>query len=262
MMFTDRYRLKTLYAIGLMLFNLLIGFSVNAGIWRDNFNEEKLSINGEKLSDAWKPLNDLAYWKVADGLLWGKEVLNQWRTDTVTGLEMTRFVDHREHFTITVPNLQVRHPGPPPIGVALGNRVPAKAESLHVYGFMTSIIAAYKINWREKPKPLFGGTKPFDWVPQHPGTIWKDTRMELGKMTIHFNRGQFQLFAAGEMRADFVDEHFDQIEQIAIVTTVSEGLSGSVSIDSFSFSSSSLAVSPQQKLATSWAKVKGGFSGR
>ncbi len=262
-MLTDRYHLKTLYAIGLMCFTLLVGFSVNAnaGVWQDDFNEEKLSINGEKLSDAWKPLNNLAYWKVADGLLWGKEILNQWRTYTRTGLELTRFVGHRKHFTITVTNLQVRHPGPPLIGIALGNRVPANAESFHVYEFMTSFIRAYKVNWHKKPKPS-DVAKPFDWIPQHPGTIWQDTRMELGQMTIRFNRGRFQLFADGEMRADFVDEHFDQIEQIAIVTSVSDSLSGSVSIDSFSFSSPSLAVSPQRKLATSWAKVKDSFSDR
>jgi hypothetical protein len=158
-------------------------------------------------------------------------------------------------------DLQVDDSGPE-IGFALGKRVPANAEAFHVYRFLTSEITASKINWREKPQQLLPPNDnwdptPFDWVPKHPKTVWPDTKQWLYEMTIRFNRGRFQFFANGELRADFVDEHFDRIELIAITSRV--GLPGSVSVESFSFSSPPLAVSPQRKLATSWAKVKGGF---
>ena len=48
-MFTNRHRLKNLYAV-LMCVTLLVGPSVNAGVWQDDFNEEKLSINGDSKS--------------------------------------------------------------------------------------------------------------------------------------------------------------------------------------------------------------------
>jgi hypothetical protein len=159
-------------------------------------------------------------------------------------------------------DLQVGVFAVPVIGFALGKRVPANAESFHVYQFLTSEITASKINWREKPKEQIPpndnwAPTPFDWIPKHPKTVWPDTKRWLYEMTISFNRGRFQFFANGELRADFVDEHFDRIELIAITSRV--GLPGSVSVESFSFSSPPLAVSPQRKLATSWAKVKGGF---
>ena len=98
---------------------------------------------------------------------------------------------------------------------------------------------------------------PFDWAPKHPKTVWPDTKRWLYEMTIRFNRGRFQFFANGELRADFVDGHFDRIELIAITSRI--GGVGGVSVEWFSFSSPPLAISPQGKLATSWARVKGGF---
>ena len=255
-MFTDRYRLKTLYAIGVLCATLLVSPSANAEVWRDDFD-------GERLSDAWKPLNDLGIWYVAYGFLLGRPA-NEWKVHPYNGLELTRFVDQREYFAITVTDLQVHTPTIPVIGFALGKRVPANDKSFHVYRFLTSEITASKINWREKPKPGDGPLidwvpTPFAWAPKHPETEWPDTRHWLYQMTIRFNRGRFQFFANGKLRADFVDEHFDRIELIAITSTANQGGVGGVSVEWFSFSSPPLAVSPPGKLATSWAKVKGGF---
>ena len=99
-MFTDRYRLKNLYAIGVLCATLLVGPSVNAGVWRDDFN-------GEKLSDAWKPLNDLGIWYVCHGFLLGLPAKKFGEVPPYNGLELTRFVDQREYFEITMIDLQV-----------------------------------------------------------------------------------------------------------------------------------------------------------
>ena len=78
---------------------------------------------------------------------------------------------------------------------------------------------------------------------------------ELTSMEIRFNRGHFQWFADGEKRADFEDPEFPSIEILGFVI-IGNGLqAGQAWVDSFEIKST-LAVSPQAKLATTWGHLK------
>ncbi len=218
--------------------------SAKADVWRDDFNDESLK--------GWTPTSEFFIWEVQDGGLHVKYVAPK-GGNPLEALELTAFPGPHQQFTITATNMKtIRSAG---FGIALGKRFPPPPEAPPVapwssfwYVFFTHSIYARIFEG--------GGSGPFNrWVPSHPGTIW-DTR-ELKEMKLSFNAGRFQMFANGELRADFVDDHFDQIERIGFVMWVSEeAIAPEGWADSFTISGPSLAVEPRGKLATTWGKLK------
>jgi len=177
---------------------LCLVVSTEADVWRDEFN------NGETLKDAWTPMGRIFTWEVQEGFLHVQLVAPR-GIAPISGLELTAFPGSHQQFTITATNMESTQI----IGIALGKKFPPDFEAPFSYVFLTSHISDRVFNGR-------GGSAPFlQWIPKHPGTVWATKALKETKLI--FNAGQFQMFADGDLRADFFDEHFDEIEHISMV---------------------------------------------
>ena len=150
-------------------------------------------------------------------------------------------------FTITLKDLVSRRGD---FGVALGRMFVDPPEEYPLfYVFFTNRIIAGEFNG-------WNGLSNFPrWqIPRHPATRWET--QELESMELRFDNGRFQWFADDEKRADFKDSDFSVIEIIGFVLLGHEIHVGSGRVDSFTFSSIGLSVSPQTKLTTTWGQIK------
>ena len=101
-----------------------------------------------------------------------------------------------------------------------------------------------------------GSSHPFQTrLSREPRVRW-DTE-SLTEMRLHFNSGNFLLFADGEFRAKFRDANFNRIDILGFVVegiTIANEWVGKGWIDSFTISG--LNVSPEVKVTSTWAQLK------
>lgn len=148
-----------------------------------------------------------------------------------------------DSFTITVNNLGSKSAG---FGIAIGRRfLEVNNTYTFFYVFNTYGIEAKTYKW----------LKVGNWwnkEPRHPDVLQWDI-LELESMQIRFDKGHFQWFADDEKLAEFEDPEFSSIKIIGFLIQ-SNGIEvGSVWVDSFRITGPGLSVSPQTKLATTWA---------
>ncbi len=229
---------QALTMIALISASLWLVVSAEAGAWWDEFNDEKL--------EGWTLEGRESTWTVENGLLRAK-IRTQFDVRYEL-FQLTALDGPYENFTITVKDIGSKGAN---FGIGLAKVFPdAPGEKLFFYVFLTNLIQARRFNGRDP------GSIPFlIRIPRHPGTIWETT--ELKQMELTFNAGRFQMFANGELRADFEDLDFDPIDIIGFVLVGFKvsGI-GEAWVDSFTISGPSLAVEPRGKLATTWGKLK------
>ncbi|MFQ6041239.1 MAG: hypothetical protein ACE5PV_10325, partial [Candidatus Poribacteria bacterium] len=173
-------------------------------------------------------------------------------------LQLTAFPGPHKQLTITATSLKttIRSGG---FGIALGKRFPPPPEAPPGIRWSSFWYVFFTHRIRARTFEGTGGSGPFlRWVPTNPGTIW-DTR-ELKEMKLIFNAGQFQMYANDELRADFEDDHFDQIELISFVMSGGEQPGAEGWADSFEIYDSARFVEPKGKLTTTWGRMKGSSS--
>lgn len=204
---------------------------VGAAIWEDTFEQAA--------EDNWKHKGNNSIWKLEDGFL--KAEIHA-KTEWNTVFELYQFIAYpgpQNDFTITLKTIGATHAR---FGIALAkpfwNPV-TKIEEYGYYLFFTNDMQA------SRNGSIFVG----------PGKRWNTD--ELQQMMLRFESGRFQLQADGELRLDFRDANFDQIDLIAFVLAgfVTEDVNTGIAwVDTFTIDG--LAVSPKRKLATTWASLK------
>lgn len=212
--------------------------SVNAGTWRDDFEDDNL--------DGWALRNPESTWTVQNGFVYAQMLLH--RVFSADFLEFTAFPGPYGRFTVTLTNPS------PGMHIGLGKTFPssiADRQDFYFYCFSTGRIHGLRIN-------RFGGSFVTgfrgDYLPRNPGTVWADGLVEL---KVHFDAGRFQYFADESLRADFEDPHFDQIDFITVMIIGEGNQRGQV--DAFEISGPGIGVQtiqPKEKLATSWGAIR------
>jgi hypothetical protein len=212
--------------------------SVNAGTWRDDFEDDNL--------DGWVLRNPGSTWTVHDGSLHAQVIQ---RDPTADFLEFTAFPGPYERFTITLTNLS----NSLFIGLSKMFIWPVTGRQVfYFYIFSTAAIDGLSIN--RLGGPFTSGFRD-QWLPRNPGTLWEG---DVAELQIHFDSAHFQLFADGELRADFEDSHFDQID-FATILIVGEGGDKEQRVDAFEISGPGIGgqtIQPKEKLATSWGAIR------
>ena len=216
----------------LIIYTLLVWQTIaGAVIWEDTFEKEA--------KDDWQHKGNDATWKVEEGFL-KAEIHAQTQWSTV--FELYQFIAYpgpHNDFTITLETVGATHAR---FGIALAKHFlnpTTKIEEYGYYLFFTNDMQA------SRNGSIFVG----------PGKRWNTN--ELQQMTLHFENGRFQLQADGELRMDFRDANFNQIDIIAFALAgfVTEDVNiGSAWVDTFTIDG--LAVSPKRKLTTTWASLK------
>ena len=243
----DTHTVQLLRGWVVVYVTLSFGVSAFAGNWTDDFNAQRK----DPWRVDWKAQGTDAGWKVKDGFLTA-EIHVQFRAEPSYGIYRFKAFPAPYHdFTITVKNIGSEQAD---FGITLGKRFPEVVDGERVpffYDFFLHRIAArrYGEGWNDTLPPGFR-------EPWHPKTVWK-TR-ELQRMAVHFNQGHFQLFAEGELRADFHDPGFAPIEIIGFVIVGTENVVGTAWADAFTISGPALEVAPKAKLTTTWGKLKTG----
>ena len=233
----------------LVIVYVTLGFGVPAlaGNWTDDFNAPRK----DPWRVDWKAQGDDAVWEVKDGFLTA-EIHVPFRLGTSYGIYRFKTFPAPYHdFTITVKDIGSEQAD---FGITLGKRFPEVVDGYRVpffYDFFPHRIAArrYGEGWDDT---LPAGFRQ----PRHPKTVWK-TR-ELRGMAVHFNQGHFQLFAEGELRADFHDPGFAPIEIIGFVIVGTENVVGTAWADAFTIAGPAMDVSAKTKLTTTWGSLKTG----
>ena len=225
---------------GLMLVTLIALFfltpSVEAGTWRDDFDDDNL--NG------WTLRNPHSAWFFFRDTIWAR-VRAPGLPLTVDFLEFTAFPGPFDKFTVTLAQpSSIMH-------IGLGKMFPETgSQSIFFYGFYPNHISASQV----LPTGGVAGAGFRGWLPRNPGTIWEGKPLELA---VHFDAGRFRFFADGQLRADFEDDHFDQIEFIMVMIVGEDGAQGQV--DAFEISGpgiGGLVVQAKGKLATMWGSLR------
>ena len=220
---------------------LYLAMSANAGTWRDDFNEKELR--------HWTPMGKGFTWETKDGFLHVIDV----KPSRVCLLEFLKLtvssVPHRK-LTIVVTDIRTARSGG--FGIALGKTFTDIPGAPFFYVFFTHRIYGRRFKGT-------GCSRPFtNWLPRCPGTRW-GTR-ELKQMKLIFDEGRFQMYADGEMRADFEDAHFDRIELIGFVLWGNLEFPGAQGwADSFVISGPSIPsvdVNLRGRLAYIWGDIK------
>ena len=213
--------------------------SVSAGTWRDDFEDDSL--------DGWALRNPDSTWTVQNGFVCAQMLPHH--VFSADFLEFTAFPGPYERFTITLTDLS----NSLFIGLSKMFIWPVTGRQVfYFYIFSTAAIDGLSIN-------RLGGsfTSGFrnQWLPRNPGTLWED---DVAELQVHFDSAHFQLFADGELRADFEDSHFDQID-FATILIVGEGGDKEQRVDAFEISGPGIGVQtiqPKEKLATSWGAIR------
>lgn len=211
--------------------------SVNADIWRDDFDTEK--------PEVWNIIGNDDVWQVEDGFL-RITVDRDWavRYDLY---QLTAFESPYRDFSIKIKDMggdKIR------LGFCVGRRFPdTPKEDPFFYVFFTDEIRARRFDGK-------GSSHPFhSRLSREPRTRW-DTDV-LSTMELHFNSGLFLLFGDGEFRAKFQDRNFNRIDTLGFVV---EGINianewvGTGWVDSFTISG--LNVTPEVKVTSTWAQLK------
>ena len=232
------------------LFTILLLFiPLHAGgtIWRDNFE-------GEKLKSCWKPRGSFFKWEVKDGFLYAKQVVSS--NLLLTPLQLTAFPGSHRHLSIIVLDIKASLTGRVGFGIGLGKTFPEVCPVSNCR--LLYIFALHRIQgiW------AMGGGRfaPFPtWDPRCPGKIWR-TKV-LKEIRVEFDSGRFQMIADGEVRADFKDPHFNEIDYIVFSISGIDPPGGAQGwAGSFEISGPSITgydVKPEDKLATTWGSIKG-----
>ena len=163
-------------------------------------------------------------------------------------LQLTALHGPYKNFTLTVKDIGSKGTN---FGIGLAKIFPdVPGEKRFFYIFLTNRISARRFDGHNGSIPFL--IRP----PRNPGTRWETK--ELKQMKLTFNAGQFQMFANGELRAEFDDPDFDQINVIGFVLVGFKEVPGvgEAWVDSFMISGPSLGVEPKGKLATTWGKMK------
>ncbi len=204
---------------------------VSAVTWKDPFEHST--------EDDWQYTRKDAIWKVEDGFL-KAEIHAQAQWHTVFELyQFTAYPGPYDNFTITLETVGATHAQ---FGIALAKHLlnpVTNVDEIGYYLFFTNDMQA------SRDGGIFVG----------PGKRWNTD--ELQQMVLHFESGRFQLQADGELRMDFRDANFKQIDSIAFVLAgfVAEDVDiGSAWVDTITIDG--LPVSPKRKLTTTWARLK------
>lgn len=209
---------------------------------------------------SWEHRGKYAIWKAEDGFLkvWIQSPPG-FDGDVRPTIELLQFKDvygvliqkqinnpGYETFTITVKNIGDKHSD---FGIALGRLLPDPDGSYPFYYLFfphKSYSASFGSGF-----VAFG--KSTGRIPLNPNTFWNITELE--SMKIRFNKGHIQWYANGEKRADFKDPEFTTTEILGFAIIGNGIRAGHAWVDSFEIKST-LAVSPQAKLATTWGHLK------
>lgn len=210
---------------------LILQAGAVAVTWQDNFELEA--------ADDWQHIGNDSVWAVEKGFLRTEiQAQNPWSTI----FEMYQFRAYPgpyDDFTITLETVGAADAR---FGIALAKHFRNPVTEIEEHGyylFFTNDMQA------SRGSSVFVG----------PGQRWNTD--ELQQMKLQFKGGRFQLNADGELRLDFRDANFDQIDSIAFVLAgfVTEDVNtGSAWVGTFTIDG--LAVSPRRKLATTWANLK------
>lgn len=212
--------------------------SANAGTWRDDFEDDDL--------DGWVLRKRGSTWTVHDGSLHAQVIQGD---PTADFLEFTAFPGPYERFTITLTD--------PSRGMMIGLSKMfiwpvTGGQVFYSYIFSAGAIGGISIN--RLGGPFTSGFRN-QWLPRNPGTLWEG---DVAELQVHFDSAHFQLFADGELRADFEDSHFDQIDFV-IILIIGGGGHREQRVDAFEISGPGIggqAVQPKEKLTTSWGGIK------
>ncbi len=220
-------------AILIIFMFLVLQTEVSAVIWEDPFEQEA--------KDDWQHIGNNATWKVEDGFL-KAEIHAQMEWSTI--FELYQFIAYPgpyNNFTITLETVGATHAR---FGIALAKHFLNIASAVDEYGY-------YLFFTNDMQATRNGG------IFVGPSKRWNTDGLQ--QMVLHFESGRFQLEADGELRLDFRDANFDQIDSIAFILAgfVTEDVDiGNAQVDTFTIEG--LAVSPRRKLTTTWAGLKQG----
>jgi len=228
-----------------ILFKILIAVLITtnctvltfAEIWHDDFDTEN--------PDAWHSVGDNRVWKVDDGFL-RVEVNRDWEVQ-YNLYQLIAFPAPYRDFSIMIKNFggdKIR------FGFCVGRHFPdTPEEDPFFYIFFPDEIRARRFNGK-------GSSHPFQYrLSREPHVRWHTDVLK--EMELHFNSGDFLLFADGEFRSKFQDRNFNRIEILGFVV---EGINianewvGEGWVDSFTISG--LNVSPEIKVTSTWAQLK------
>ncbi len=226
--------LKILVIVYITLIYITAGFSE---IWYDDFDTEN--------TEAWHIVGNDNVWKVDDGFL-RVEVNRDWAVQYDL-YQLVAFPSPYRDFTVKIKNFggdKLR------FGFCVGRHFPdTPEEDPFFYVFFPDEIRARRFDGK-------GSSHPFQTrLSREPRVRW-DTDI-LTVMELHFNSGNFLLFADGEFRAKFRDANFNRIQILGFVV---EGINianewvGEGWVDSFTISG--LNVSPEVKVTSTWAQLK------
>lgn len=217
--------------ITIFAFLVLEGIT-SAVTWQDNFDQE--------IEDSWHLQGSDSIWRVEEGFLRTKiETQKQWQTI----FELYQFIAFPrlyDTFTITVNNIGASEDIK--FGIALGKHFlndDQEIEETGYYLFFTNDMQA------SRDGKVFLG----------PGKRWHTD--VLNEMVLHFDGGRFQLFGDGEARMDFRDANLLKIDIIGFVLVgyvTDRASTGEAWVDEITISG--IAVSPKQKLTTTWGHLK------
>ena len=230
--------MRTISIILIIIFFSVGGIiSTSAEIWHDDFDSEN--------SDAWHTVGNDNVWKVEEGFL-RVEVNRDWEVQYDL-YQLIAFPAPYRDFTVTIKDFGVDKLR---FGFCVGRRFPdTSEEEPFFYVFFLDEIRARRFDGK-------GSSHPFQIrLSREPRVRW-DTE-SLTEMRLHFNSGNFLLFADGEFRAKFRDANFNRIDILGFVVegiTIANEWVGKGWIDSFTISG--LNVSPEVKVTSTWAQLK------
>ncbi len=235
----------------------LVLFCVCGFFFLSNYAQSYQDDFDELREKNWEHWGKYAIWKTEDGFLkvWinsppsprgkAKPTIELLQFKDVNGELIQKQLNNPgyESYTITVRNITG-------LGIVLGRLMPDPGGNYPFYYlFFPNISYSARFG-----SGFVAIGKSTGRLPLNPDTIWRNIT-ELESMTIRFNKGHIQWYADGEKRADFKDPDFITTEVLGFVIIGSGIRAGHGWVDSFEIKST-LAVSPQAKLATTWGKLK------
>ncbi len=230
--------MQTISKILVIIFILFCSsISISAVTWHDDFDTEN--------PKAWHAVGNDDVWKVEDGFL-RVEINRDWEAQYDL-YQLIAFPASYRDFTVKIKNFggdKLR------FGFCVGRHFPdTPEEDPFFYVFFLDEIRARRFDGK-------GSSHPFQIrLSREPRVRW-DTDI-LTEMELHFNSGNFLLFADGEFRAKFRDANFNRIEILGFVVegiTIANEWIGEGWVDSFTISG--LNISPEVKVTSTWAQLK------
>lgn len=252
----DESRKFSFVCVWLVIVMLVVFFCQigSADVWRDDFN-------GDVLKKSWTPMGHFFDWDVEDGRLavtdrrgphpeFHKEI------GAYSYLQLTGFPGPYQQLTLVLTNVNDHHGI---FKVALGMEVLLHYKP-RFYSYNFGIRRISDCSSYMKGGQGVGCNHFLFWDGKNPDISW-DEPTRLKEMKITFEVGHFEMFVDGELRAEFEDENFDQIDVIGfyMMSPPEPGDRGSGWVDSFTILAPFLSVKLEGKLSTIWGQIKDNF---